>query len=120
MRMFFQDNDRSPGKEDYVCKQFIERIGEIIETGKQYGLSAGHCLCMIARNYEHMLVKDVSLWRTIPFGRMDEIKEFIANNAFRFYAIMNPKGHSALMQMKDAQAKKYQLNYNTNGNQGND
>jgi hypothetical protein len=119
MRMFFKDDERSPAREDDVCRRFNEKIQAIINTGKIQGLEAGQCLCMIAINYKHMLIQGASLWRTIPWGRMEDIQEFISNNAFRFYAMMMPAQHRMIMQQTDAESRKYQLCYNTYGKQGN-
>jgi len=66
--------------------EFNSKIKEIQEIGIKQGLDIGVMLLMINKTYGYT-------WRTIPYGKIQEIKTFISNNAKHYLAIIDPSLH---------------------------
>jgi hypothetical protein len=90
-------------EEDYkprshpIKSKFCDKIKEIQVCGHEHGLFDGEILQMIFTNYKWK-------WSTIPWGRMDEVKQFIAANAFRSLAILSPKMHRKIMNSRSSES----------------
>jgi hypothetical protein len=67
-----------------IVKRFLEKIRAIHEAGKKQYLYPSEMIIMINRNYGY------KTWRQIPWGRMEEMREFIINNAKNCLKIIDP------------------------------
>jgi hypothetical protein len=54
----------------------------------------------------------------LPDFKKDEIENWLQENWFRFYAILEPEKHALIMQMTDENARQYQLFYESRGESG--
>ena len=67
-----------------IIESFLEKIRAIHDAGKKQFLCPAEMITMINRNY------GFCTWRQIPWGRMDEMREFIINNAKNCLKIIDP------------------------------
>jgi hypothetical protein len=65
--------DHDPNRDE--CKAFKEELAAIQRTGRNHGLDEGSTLILINWLYKRGMV-----WETIPYGEMDDVKRFVANN----------------------------------------
>lgn len=70
--------------------KFHERLKTIMTAGQQHGLAAGEEIAIISKQFGYS-------FSTLPFGRIDEIKQWIIENAYRKLEILSPDLHSRLM-----------------------
>jgi len=90
---------------------FANKLNEIQDICKNKYLDLGEALLMLNKSFGY-------IWDTIPFGKMDEIKQWFINNWFRNYQILEPEKHEQIMKMESPDARQYQDFYNSQGIQG--
>ena len=88
---FLNIDSEWPLEPSEVLMKFKGKINLIYKAGEERGICPGELLLMINKNYGYFK-------RDIPWGRMDEIREWVINNAFRNYQILEPERHKILMQ----------------------
>jgi hypothetical protein len=76
---------------DPVYRKFGKKVGEIQSIAENSLCPIGGCLLMINANYGYT-------WDTIPWGRFDEIKEFVRNNTKDRYKLIDPEFHKKLVE----------------------
>lgn len=79
-------------KEEPLFKKFNAALGTIHTVGLHRGLAVGEQLAMISQKFGFS-------WHTVPFGRIEEIKQYLIDNAFRKIEILSPDFHKKLMVM---------------------
>jgi hypothetical protein len=87
---------------------FAGNLKEIQDFCRNRYIDLGEALIMLRKTFNY-------LWDTIPFGKMDEVKQWFENNWFRSFAILEPEKHQEIMQMQSQEARHYQAFYNSNG-----
>jgi hypothetical protein len=83
-----QRGDTKTGEAQY--KAFNKKIGQIQAEGRKHGLDPAACLVMI--NSMHGF-----FWDTIPWGRMDEMVEYIKKFGADSIQIIDPEMHKKLL-----------------------
>lgn len=85
--LYERDNDSY--RNDPIYSSFCKKIGMIQNEGARHGLCAGTVLLMVNSNYGYT-------WDTIPYGRMDEIAEFVKMNISRWIEFTAPDLHHTM------------------------
>jgi hypothetical protein len=88
---FVKKDDVYPLEPSMLLKKISAKIDMIYFAGIKQGLCHGEISLMIAMNFKYYS-------REIPYGRSDEIKQWIINNAFRNYQILEPERHKEIIQ----------------------
>ena len=83
-----------------VLMKFKEKIHSIYKVGEERGICPGELLLMININFGYFK-------RDMPWGRMDEVREWVINNAFRNYQILEPENHKILMQSDNEYSRNF-------------
>jgi hypothetical protein len=83
--LFGKEEDRnfSQLRDDPRFKMFRDKLKAIQTEGTSNGACEGEVLLMIIRGYWSKSGKKNLQWDTIPYGEMDDVKEFIKNNIDR-------------------------------------
>jgi hypothetical protein len=85
-----------------IMLKFKNKMDEIYTAGQKQGLCVGEIHAMININFGY--------WkRDMPWGKIDEVKQWIINNAFRSFQILNPTSHTALMQTDNPYSQDFKL-----------
>jgi hypothetical protein len=107
-----------------------EKLLELFDVLKNKHICAGEAVIVIYRTFNkdfnlpekwisYSTMEPVkSIWELLPDSSLDELKQFVINNCFRFYEILQPKQHRQIMEMKTQEALQYQEYYKTRGNSG--
>jgi len=77
-------------KDDPTYKEFNRKIREIQDVATNMDFPVVEALQMILYNFGFW-------WDTIPYGRMNEMKEFVRNNGETRYKIIYPEMHAFLL-----------------------
>jgi len=105
-------------KSNQIKSEFCRKIGELQTAGLNAktmfdgGLAIAETLTLIYSQYKYV-------WSTIPYGKFDEMRQFVANNAFRYQQICNPGYHKMFLDIavngedyiKNEEVKKYLFRY---------
>lgn len=89
-------------KNDSIFMEFQKKIKELKELYNTVSQGTGDCLLHINKNYGYT-------WRTIPWGKFDEIREWILHTWFRFTEMINPDMHYKLMAYENDYSKAFRI-----------
>ena len=98
-------------RDDSRFKQFRAAIKKIQAIGRAKFVDEGEVLIMINRNFG-------LVWDTIPFGRMDEITEWVQGNIRQVLAFTCPALHAWLKTNPPYDGKKVQESIRNLENRG--
>jgi hypothetical protein len=88
---FLADDSPWPEKPSQVLIKFKEKIHWVFSAGHERGLCDGEIVQMINITFGYYR-------RDTPWGKMDEIREWLINNSFRKFQMLSPKYHNELMR----------------------
>jgi hypothetical protein len=88
----FLDKDSVwPENPSPILIAFKNKINWMFSACLSHGLCSGEIVQMININYGYYK-------RDIPWGKMEEIHEWLLNNWWRIFQLLSPKHHNALME----------------------
>ena len=98
---YLRESEPMPVNPSPNIQAFRAKIAEIQAAGMSKGLDYGEMITMISKNY------NFQTWREIPYGKMNEIKMFLINNAFRKFEIMDLELHKKFSTEVPGYEKEY-------------
>lgn len=99
--LFGRNADFNTIRTKCTCKMFQQKFKAIFETGKENGLYDGETLVLISAFSNGKLLED------IPYGKLDDVKIFIKNNAMHFLSFVQPELHGFLIRTGYFRKNKY-------------
>ena len=109
--IFGRDRKYEEIKDSPKFIMFAQKLRDMQDFCRKKYLDLGEAVTMIQITFNY-------IWGTIPYGKLDDIKQFLMNNWFRNYAILEPDRHQQIMAMTTPEALQYQEFYNSHGETG--
>ena len=91
LRDYYPENDVE--KDNPIKAAFCVQVAIVQKVGRSVGLLDSETLQMIAKNYGWT-------WVDIPYGRFDEAKTWVANNANNYMRLIHPEELDVDVQTK--------------------
>lgn len=95
-------------RDDSRYIEFSQRLKSIQLFCENKHVDLGEALIMINKTFGWV-------WDTIPYCKLEEVKQWFENNWFRVHQILEPEKHAAILAMPGAQPGFYRDFHDSNG-----